>query len=34
MQCNKHDKAAGWTAVVTQRLSINWRMTFVAMNSG
>jgi len=34
MQSNHHDKAPGWTAVVTQRLSINWRMTSLAMNSG
>jgi hypothetical protein len=34
MQGNHHDKATGWTAVVTQRLSINWRMTSLAMNSG
>jgi hypothetical protein len=29
-----HDKAPGWTAEVTQRLSINCRMTSLAMNSG
>lgn len=34
MQGNHHDKAPGWTAVVTQRLSINCRMTSLAMNSG
>jgi hypothetical protein len=34
MQGNHHDKAPGWTAVATQRLSINWRMTSLAMNSG
>jgi hypothetical protein len=34
MQSNHHDKAPGWTAVVTPRLSINWRMTSLAMNSG
>lgn len=34
VQCNHHDNAPGWTAVVTQRLSINWRMTSLAMNSG
>jgi hypothetical protein len=34
VQGNHHDKAPGWTAVVTQRLSINWRMTSLAMNSG
>jgi hypothetical protein len=28
------DKAPGWTAEVTQRLSINCRMTSLAMNSG
>jgi len=34
MQGNHHDKAPGWTAVVTQRLSINCRMTSLAMNRG
>ncbi len=34
IQGNHHDKAPGWTAVVTQRLSINCRMTSLAMNSG
>ena len=34
VQGNHHDKAPGWTAVVTQILSINWRMTSLAMNSG
>jgi hypothetical protein len=32
-QGNHLDKAPGWTAVVTQSLSINWRMTSLAMNS-
>jgi hypothetical protein len=34
VQGNHHDKAPGWTAEVTQRLSINCRMTSLAMNSG
>ncbi len=34
VQGNHHDKAPGWTAVVTQRLSINCRMTSLAMNNG
>ena len=34
MQGNHHDKAPGLTAEVTQTLSINWRMTSLAMNSG
>jgi hypothetical protein len=34
VQGNHHDEAPGWTAVVTQRLSINCRMTSLAMNSG
>jgi hypothetical protein len=34
MQANHQDKAPGWTAVVTQRLSINCRMTSLAMKRG
>lgn len=34
VQGNHHDKAPGWTAVVTQRLSFNCSMTALAMNSG
>jgi hypothetical protein len=34
VQGNHYDKAPGWTAGVTQRLSINWRMTSLVMNSG
>jgi hypothetical protein len=34
VQGNHHDKAPGWTAEVTQRLSINCRMTSLAMNNG
>ena len=34
MQGDQHDKAPGWTAEVMHRLSINSRMTSLAMNSG
>lgn len=34
VQGNHHDKAPGWTAVVTQRLSISCFMTSLAMNNG
>ena len=34
VQGDHHDKAPGWTAEVMHRLSINCRMTSLAMNSG
>jgi hypothetical protein len=34
VQGNHHDKAPGWTAVVTQRLSTSCLMTSLAMNNG
>ena len=34
LQGDHHDKAPGWTAEVMHRLSINCRMTSLAMNSG
>lgn len=34
MKGDNHDKARAWNAVVTQSMSINCRMTSLAMNSG